>query len=189
MLIGSRSVLSLRLWFTENREIISVLSCSVLLLIFYFLSALLSLVGNSAAARAVISISTIAVFLCVQTMVWLPVFGIVNMCMDVDACTCTLGLYGHCKRENTESWLGEKSLSRQGHKPASILCLAFHWDTQPTELSQRLYHQVTSTVYLMQMPINIFGEILQVATTCKCFSYAVGCVTLVDLWSVGKGWC
>ena len=40
---------------------------------------------------AVFSVSTqwYAVFSCVQTMVWLPVFGGLNMCTDVDACNCT----------------------------------------------------------------------------------------------------
>ena len=31
------------------------------------------------------------VFSCVQTMVWLPVFGIFNVRTDVDACDCTRG--------------------------------------------------------------------------------------------------
>ena len=43
-------------------------------------------------------LSVCAVFPCVQTRVWLPVSGIVNMCTDVDACNCTRGLYGHCRR-------------------------------------------------------------------------------------------
>ena len=33
-----------------------------------------------------------AVFLCLQTVVWLPVFGIFNMRPDFDACNCTPGL-------------------------------------------------------------------------------------------------
>ena len=37
-------------------------------------------------------------FLCVQTMVWLPVFGIFNVRSDVDAYDCICGLYRHCKR-------------------------------------------------------------------------------------------
>ena len=36
------------------------------------------------------------VFLCVHTIVWLPVFAIFNVRTDVDACHCTQGLYGHC---------------------------------------------------------------------------------------------
>ena len=44
-----------------------------------------------------------AVFLCVQTMVWLPAFVIFNVCMDVDAGDSTQGLYGHRKRVSTES--------------------------------------------------------------------------------------
>ena len=36
---------------------------------------------------------------CVQTMVWLPVFGIFNVRTDADACAdFTRGLYGHRKR-------------------------------------------------------------------------------------------
>ena len=38
------------------------------------------------------------IFSCVQTMVWLPVFGILNVCTDADACDCAQGLYGHCRR-------------------------------------------------------------------------------------------
>ena len=34
-----------------------------------------------------------AVFLCVQTMVWLPAFGIFHFCTDVDRCDCTQGKY------------------------------------------------------------------------------------------------
>ena len=44
-------------------------------------------------------LSVHAVFLCVQTMVWLPVLGIFNMHTDVDACRCmcTWELYEHHK--------------------------------------------------------------------------------------------
>ena len=38
------------------------------------------------------------VFSCVRTMVQLPAFGIVNVPTDVDACSCTRGLYGQGKR-------------------------------------------------------------------------------------------
>jgi len=44
-----------------------------------------------------------------QTVVWLPVFGIFNVRSDVDACDCTRGLYGHRKRVCTGSWLWEKN--------------------------------------------------------------------------------
>ena len=43
-------------------------------------------------------------------MVWLPVFGIFNMCIDVDACDYTWGLYRHCETVCTGSWLWEKNL-------------------------------------------------------------------------------
>ena len=45
-----------------------------------------------------------AVFSCVQTMVWLPMFGILNVCKDVDACDCTRGL-------RFKLTVGEKSLT------------------------------------------------------------------------------
>ena len=42
-------------------------------------------------------LSECTVFSCVQTMVWLPAFGIFNVRTDVDACDCTRGLYRHQK--------------------------------------------------------------------------------------------
>ena len=44
-----------------------------------------------------------AVFSCVQTMVWLPVFGMFNVRSYADACSCTRGLYGHRKSICTEA--------------------------------------------------------------------------------------
>ena len=41
--------------------------------------------------------SRCAVFSCVQTVVRLPVLGILNVYTAVDACDCTRGLYGHRK--------------------------------------------------------------------------------------------
>ena len=41
-------------------------------------------------------------------MVWLPVFGIVNVRTGVDACHCTQGLYGHRKGVCTGSGLEKK---------------------------------------------------------------------------------
>ena len=55
-----------------------------------------------------------AVFPCVQTTVWLPVFGIFSMHTDVDACNCTQGLYGHRKTLYWKLTLGEKSLAASG---------------------------------------------------------------------------
>ena len=55
----------------------------------------LSLAGNSGRLTWVFS--------CVQTMVWLPVFGVFNVPADVDACDCTQRLYGHRKRVYTAS--------------------------------------------------------------------------------------
>ena len=37
-------------------------------------------------------LSVCAVFLCVQTIVWLPVFGIFNVCTDVESCDYARGL-------------------------------------------------------------------------------------------------
>ena len=36
-------------------------------------------------------LSVCVVFSCVQTMVWLPVFAIFNVCTDIAACECKLG--------------------------------------------------------------------------------------------------
>ena len=53
-------------------------------------------------------LSVYAVFSGVQTLVWLLVSGICKVCTDVDACNCTQGLYGHCKRACTEILTGRK---------------------------------------------------------------------------------
>ena len=49
-------------------------------------------------------LSVCAVFSCVQTMAWLPVFGSFNVHTHVEACNCTRGLYWHRKRVCTGSW-------------------------------------------------------------------------------------
>ena len=41
-------------------------------------------------------------------------FRIFSVHADVDACNCMQGLYEHCKRVCTESWLEEKSLVSPG---------------------------------------------------------------------------
>ena len=53
-------------------------------------------------------LSACAVFWDVQTMVWLPVFGIFNVCTDVDVYDCIRWLRGHRRRVCTESGLWEK---------------------------------------------------------------------------------
>ena len=64
-----------------------------------------------------------AVFLCVQTKVWLPMFAIFNVRTDVNAHDCTWGLYGHRKRVCTESWLWEKNpLPHRGIRSALAVC-------------------------------------------------------------------
>ena len=74
----------------------------------FIFSTSLSLVGNSGhLTRAEAQepqeqrypfLSVRAAFSCVQTMVWLPGFGIFTCVTDVDACDCTQRLYGHRQR-------------------------------------------------------------------------------------------
>ena len=91
------------------------------------------LVPNSCLARGN-GLSVCAVLSCVQTMVWLPVFGGFNACTDVNACDCTWGLYGHCKGVCTERWLWENNpLPYQRLKPSSMLRPA------PSLLNQMIY--------------------------------------------------
>ena len=72
-------------------------------------------------------------FSCVQSKVWLPMFGIFSVRTDVHACDeGTWGLHGHHKRVCTESWLQEKNpLPHRAIEPGSAAC-RFH--TLPTEL-------------------------------------------------------
>ena len=76
-----------------------------------------------------------AVFLCVRTMVWLPVFAIFNMCTDADACDCTWRLYEHHKRVCNDRRLWDKNpLLQRETKLVSIPHLAFQSHT-PCHLS------------------------------------------------------
>ena len=94
----------------------SVVVVVVVVVVFVFRTSL-SFVGNwgiEVAFRSKVQqpqeerypfLSVCAVLPCVQTMVWLPVFGISNMHTAVDACHCTRGLYGHRKRVCTGNTL------------------------------------------------------------------------------------
>ena len=53
-------------------------------------------------------LSVCAVFSWIQTVVWLPAFGIFNVCMHVDTRNCTHGLYGHCNSQHGKLTSGRK---------------------------------------------------------------------------------
>ena len=73
-----------------------------------------------------------AVFPSVQTMLWLPVFRIFNVHTEVSACSCTWGLYRHCKRALEVDW--EKNpLPHQGLEPTSVLRLVCQSDAVRTD--------------------------------------------------------
>ena len=86
-----------------------------------------------------------AVFLCVQTMVCPPVFGI--FVWTVDASNCTWGLYKHWKRIWTVSWLwGKKSLAALRNQTCRVLHLGFasgFWSSAvPAKLSWSVLYQL-----------------------------------------------
>ena len=68
-------------------------------------------------------------------MVWLPIFGIVNMHTEADTCDSTKGMYGNCKSLHWKLTLGEKLLAAPGLEPASVLRLDFQSEAPPPELS------------------------------------------------------
>ena len=77
-----------------------------------------------------------AAFPCVQTMEYLPAYGIFNMLTDVSACNCTQGLCKHCEIVYPEGGDWEKNpMPHWGIKPPSVLCLTFWSDTLPSELT------------------------------------------------------
>ena len=77
-----------------------------------------------------------SIFVCPDSGIWLPVFGIFNVLVDVDACGYTLGDVKHRKIFCTDSSLREKNpLLHRGIEPASVLCLAFRSNALPTERS------------------------------------------------------
>ena len=74
------------------------------------------------------------VYLCVQTKVWLPMLGILNVYTDVNACDCTRGLYGHRKSLHWKLTLGEKSLAPSGNRTSLSGVPVLHstsWATSP----------------------------------------------------------
>ena len=93
-------------------------------------STFLSLAGNSGSPylckvqqpqeQCYVFLSVCVVFTC-ETMVWLPIFGIFNVCSDVDACDCTRGLYGHLSVDSLEVDSGRKSLAARGTRTRVII--------------------------------------------------------------------
>ena len=126
-------------------------------------------------------LSACVVFLHVQTMVWLPVFGIMNVHTDVDACDCTRGLHEHSKRVFTGSWLwGKNPLLHRGLEPVSALRLAFQSGTLPTELFPLfllvfLFHK-TLCHYLDVCALSCVTLIVQSVHICMCLSASVSIV-------------
>ena len=128
----------------ESREQVhiyefSILSFLVLLLVLLVLHCSLCKFGSPYLGKAqqlqeqgYPFLSVCAVFLCVQTIVWLPMFRIFNVRTEVNAHSCTWGLYKHCKRTLEVDW--EKNpLPYQGLEPASVLCLVCQSDALPTD--------------------------------------------------------
>ena len=93
----------------------------------------LTLVRHSSRKSSATHSYQCVVFSCVQTMAWLPVFGIFNVHADVDACDCTQGLYRH-RESALEADRQKNPLPQRVLEPASVLCLAFKSDALLTEL-------------------------------------------------------
>ena len=55
-----------------------------------------------------------SIFVCVQIMVWLPVFGIFSACMHGDACNCTQGSADTVTESTLEVDPGEKFFAAPG---------------------------------------------------------------------------
>ena len=91
-------------------------------------------------------------------MAWLPVFGIVNVRTDVDACYCTLGLYGHRKRLCIENPLPDRRI-----KPTSVLLLVFR--------SVAFFHSLNTIVAVF---LNRFYSLADLWSPCQYATGAVG---------------
>ena len=75
------------------------------------------------------------VFLCIQTVIWLPMLGIFDVRRNANACDYTRELYEHHKRVCTKSWLWRKNfLPHRGVKPAPAarrIRRSNNWATSP----------------------------------------------------------
>ena len=110
-----------------------------------------------------------------------------NVCTDVDAHDCTLGLHGHCKRVCTWSWLGERNpLPHLGPEPTSVLHLAFPLDSLQTELFlplKKFYMLLfAGSVYLF-WGVGGWGEVLWSAFSTETLSKSTEkmCVPAIHL--------
>ena len=61
--------------------------------------------------------------------IWLPMFGIFNVCADVDACNYRQGLYKHHQKKLTR---GKKLLAALGTPTSISTAKAFQVDALPT---------------------------------------------------------
>ena len=102
--------LPFRAFLSSVRSIFAVTVAELLYHFIFYLSLQLSLPGRLTWVRLQQPqeqryplLTVRAVFSCVQTKVGLPMPGVFNVHTDVNACDCTRGLYGHCKRVGTES--------------------------------------------------------------------------------------
>ena len=86
----------------KGHEFVKVLFCLVLLSPLWEIWVALLGKAQQPKEQCCPYLSMCVAFLCVQTMVWVPVFGIFNMHPDIDTYNCTWGLYGHHKRDCSE---------------------------------------------------------------------------------------
>ena len=77
-------------------------------------------------------------------MVWLPVLGIFNVLTDVEVCCYTQGLYRHCKRAFTGTFLGEK----EHHT----------WDSNPCQYCAWLFSQTLYQLSYSLPQISSWGQ-------------------------------
>ena len=80
--------------------VVSVVSMGVCVFLFFFSFVLHQ---QQPQEQSCPFLSVCVVYSCVQTVVWLPVSGIFNVCTDIEACDCTWGLYRHPERVYTGS--------------------------------------------------------------------------------------
>ena len=94
-------------------------------------------------------------------MVWLPVFGIVNVRTGVDACHCTQGLYGHrkgvCTGSGLEKKWKKKKIPHRGLEPATV-CTAV-WGCQYREHEAREDLGQIRAIFILHLTSGFSGFI------------------------------
>ena len=127
-------------------------------------------------------LSVCVVVSCVQTMVWLPVFGICNVRIYVGACDFSRGLYRHCKSLHWKLTLGEKSLAALGTRSDISIVPGFSVGCSTNGANHCFCNWYL--VFTECMALRIWKFLFGVSPSFTPLVYALACLVEKTRWSL-----